>query len=117
VIFRKVATTGDGILSALELLHILHSEKAPLHELAADLERWPQYTRNVKAPWRSEWASVRSFADEVRQAETTLASTGRVLVRPSGTEPVLRITVEARDETVASSTVQRLEDAAKKVVI
>ena len=117
VIFRKVATTGDGILSALELLHILHVEKAPLHELAADLERWPQYTRNVKAAWRSDWASVPSFAEEVKRAETVLASTGRVLVRPSGTEPVLRITVEARDETIASSTVQRLEDAAKKVVV
>jgi len=117
VIFRGIATTGDGILTALELLHILHAEKAPLHELAADLERWPQYTRNVRAARRGEWASVPAFADAVRQEETRLASTGRVLVRPSGTEPVLRITVEARDATVASSTVQRLEDIAKKELI
>jgi phosphoglucosamine mutase len=117
VIFRKIATTGDGILTALELLHILHSENAPLHELAADLERWPQYTRNVRAARRGEWASVPAFADAVREEETRLASTGRVLVRPSGTEPVLRITVEARDATVASSTVQRLEDVAKKELV
>jgi phosphoglucosamine mutase len=117
VIFRKIATTGDGILTALELLHIIHAEKAPLHELAADLERWPQYTRNVKAARRGEWASVPAFADAVRAEETLLASTGRVLVRPSGTEPVLRITVEARDATVASSTVQRLEDVAKKELV
>jgi phosphoglucosamine mutase len=117
VIFRGIATTGDGILSALELLHILHAERAPLHELAADLERWPQYTRNVRAARRSEWASVPAFADAVRREETRLASTGRVLVRPSGTEPVLRITVEARDAAVASSTVQRLEDIAKKELI
>ncbi len=117
VIFRGIATTGDGILTALELLHILHAEKAPLHELAADLERWPQYTRNVRAARRGEWASVPAFAEAVRQEETRLASTGRVLVRPSGTEPVLRITVEARDATVASSTVQRLEDIAKKELI
>jgi len=117
VIFRGIATTGDGILTALELQHILHAEKAPLHELAADLERWPQYTRNVRAARRGEWASVPAFADAVRQEETRLASTGRVLVRPSGTEPVLRITVEARDATVASSTVQRLEDIAKKELI
>jgi len=117
VIFRGIATTGDGILTALELLHILHAEKAPLHELSADLERWPQYTRNVRAARRSEWESVPAFADAVRQEETRLASTGRVLVRPSGTEPVLRITVEARDASVASSTVQRLEDIAKKELV
>jgi len=117
VIFRKVATTGDGILSALELLHIVHAEKAPLHELAADLERWPQYTRNVKAARRGEWETVPAFADAVRQATAKLANTGRVLVRPSGTEPVLRITVEAREDTVASSTAAHLEDVAKKVLV
>ena len=117
VIFRTIATTGDGILTALELLHILHAEKSPLHELAADLERWPQYTRNVRAARRSDWASVPAFANAVREEETRLASTGRVLVRPSGTEPVLRITVEARDAKVASSTVQRLEDIAKKELV
>ena len=117
VIFRGIATTGDGILTALELLHILHAENAPLHELAADLERWPQYTRNVRAARRGEWASIPAFADAVRLEETRLASTGRVLVRPSGTEPVLRITVEARDASVASSTVQRLEDIAKKELV
>src|SRR6185503_5115337 len=117
VIFRGIATTGDGILTALELLHIIHAENAPLHELAADLERWPQYTRNVRAARRGEWASVPAFADAVRLEETRLATTGRVLVRPSGTEPVLRITVEARDASVASSTVQRLEDIAKKELV
>jgi phosphoglucosamine mutase len=117
VIFRKVATTGDGILSALELLRIVHAEKAPLHELASDLERWPQYTRNVKAAKRGEWESIPAFADAVRAATMQLASVGRVLVRPSGTEPVLRITVEARDEKLASSTADGLEEIAKKVLV
>jgi phosphoglucosamine mutase len=117
VIFRKIATTGDGILSALELLHIVHAEKRPLHELAADLERWPQYTRNVKASRRGEWASVPAFANAVKAAESELASTGRILVRPSGTEPVLRITVEARSDTVASSTARRLEEIAKRELV
>ena len=117
VIFRGIATTGDGILTALELLHILHAEKAPLHELATDLKRWPQYTRNVRTEKRTSWESVPAFANAVRDAQTTLASTGRVLVRPSGTEPVLRITVEADSDSVASSTVQRLEDIAKKELV
>ena len=53
VIFRKVSTAGDGILTALELLHLLRSEGRALHELAADLEHWPQVTRNVRAPRRN----------------------------------------------------------------
>jgi len=81
------------------------------------LERWPQYTRNVKAARRGEWETVPAFADAVRQATAKLANTGRVLVRPSGTEPVLRITVEAREDTVASSTAAHLEDVAKKVLV
>ncbi len=117
VIFRRIATTGDGILTALELLHILYAEKAPLHELATDLKRWPQYTRNVRTEKRTSWESIPAFANAVRDAQVTLASTGRVLVRPSGTEPVLRITVEADSDTVASSTVQRLEDIAKKELV
>jgi phosphoglucosamine mutase len=117
VIFRNVATTGDGILTALELLHILHAEKAPLHELAVDLVRWPQYTRNVRAARRGDWASIPAFADAVRDEETRLGTTGRILVRPSGTEPVLRITVEAQSSSVASTTVQRLEDIAKRELV
>ncbi|HUQ42482.1 MAG TPA: phosphoglucosamine mutase [Candidatus Limnocylindrales bacterium] len=117
VIFRTISTTGDGILTALELLHILHAEKAPLHELATDLVRWPQYTRNVRAARRGDWASIPAFADAVRLEETRLGTTGRVLVRPSGTEPVLRITVEAQSSTVASTTVQRLEDIAKRELV
>ena len=114
VIFRKISTAGDGILTALEVLHLLRSEGRALHELAADLEHWPQVTRNVRAPRRGEWAEIPAFADAVRDAESRLASTGRIVVRPSGTEPVLRITVEARDETIATVTAQKLEEIAKR---
>jgi len=114
VIFRKISTAGDGILTALELLHLLRSEGRALHELAADLERWPQVTLNVQASRRDRWSEVPAFADAVRAAETKLASTGRIVVRPSGTEPVLRIMVEARDATVAASTARQLEQIAIK---
>ncbi len=117
VIFRGHHTTGDGIFTALEVLSLVHAEGRPLDVLAADLEHWPQVTRNVRAPRRAEWASIAGFADAVRDAETTIGDSGRILVRPSGTEPVLRITVEARDAAVASSTVQRLEDIAKRELI
>ena len=117
VIFRGHHTTGDGIFTALEVLSLVHSERKPLHELSADLEHWPQEMRNVRAPRRNEWESVPAVADAVKEAKHTLGSTGRLVVRPSGTEPVLRIMVEAREPSLAASTASRLEDIAKKELV
>ncbi|HET8567665.1 MAG TPA: phosphoglucosamine mutase [Candidatus Limnocylindria bacterium] len=112
VIFREYATTGDGILTALEVLHLAKAEGGRLADLAADVERWPQITRNVRAQRRREWRTVRAFADAVAAAERELADAGRLVVRPSGTEPVLRITVEAREPGVAERLAERLATAA-----
>jgi phosphoglucosamine mutase len=114
VIFREYHTTGDGIFTALEVLSLIHAEGQPLDRLAADLIPWPQVTRNVHAARRGEWESSAALTDAVREAQAQLGSTGRILVRPSGTEPVLRIMVEARDETVASTTARRLEEIATR---
>jgi phosphoglucosamine mutase len=114
VIFRKYHTTGDGILTALEVMHLVRAEGRPLAELAAQVERWPQVTRNVKASRRAQWESSSAFVAAVTEATETLGTTGRLLVRPSGTEPVLRITVEARDTAVAASTAARLAEVAQK---
>jgi len=114
VIFRQYHTTGDGIFTALELLTLIHAEGQPLDKLAADLVPWPQVTRNVRAARRGEWESSAALTDALRDAQAQLGSAGRVVVRPSGTEPVLRIMVEARDAQVAASTAQRLEDIAMR---
>ncbi len=114
VIFRKYHTTGDGILTALEVMHLVRAEGRPLAELAAQMERWPQVTKNVKASRRTQWESSSAFVAAVKEATDALGTTGRLLVRPSGTEPVLRITVEARDAAVASSTAARLAEVAQK---
>ena len=108
VIFREHTTTGDGIVTALKVLALMRSEQRPLAELAAEVERWPQITKNVKAPRRREWKEVERFASAVQQAETQLGSAGRLVVRPSGTEPVLRITIEARDESLAKRVAETL---------
>ena len=104
VIFRNYHTTGDGILTALEVMHLIRAEGRALAELAAEIERWPQVTKNVKAARRAEWESSTKFVAAYKEATDALGTTGRLLVRPSGTEPVLRITVEARDAAVATST-------------
>jgi len=114
VIFRGYHTTGDGILTALEVLTLMHADGARLADLAADVERWPQITRNVRAVRRRDWESSAAFGTAMRSATTSLGTTGRLVVRPSGTEPVLRITVEARDPQVAERVVSELADAATK---
>jgi len=117
VIFREYSTTGDGILTALAVVHLARGEGRSIAELADQMEFWPQVTRNVKAARRREWEQVAAFTDAKRKAEAELGTTGRLLVRPSGTEPVLRITVEARDPVVASSTAEKLARVAEKELI
>ncbi|GAC1492759.1 MAG: hypothetical protein NVS1B1_10520 [Candidatus Limnocylindrales bacterium] len=114
VIFREHASTGDGILTALQVARLMRAEARPLTELAAQVERWPQVTRNVRAERRREWREVGAFGEVVAAAEARLAGAGRLVVRPSGTEPVLRITVEARESGLADATADTLEAAAKE---
>ena len=86
-------------------------------ELADEMNFWPQVTRNVKAARRREWEENDAFRAAKKSAEATLGSTGRLLVRPSGTEPVLRITVEAQSSTVANSTANELARVAEKELV
>jgi phosphoglucosamine mutase len=108
VIFREHTTTGDGILTALQVLALVRASGRPLAALAAEIERWPQVTKNVKAPRRREWQEIPAFRNAVRDAENALGAAGRLVVRPSGTEPVLRITVEARDDALAHRVAESL---------
>lgn len=117
VIFREYATTGDGILTALEVMHLAKAEGRSISELAAEVESWPQVLVNVRVARRREWQDVRAFRDEYERAKSALERDGgRINVRPSGTEPVLRILVEARAEQVASSTAKRLAAIAEEVL-
>jgi phosphoglucosamine mutase len=117
VIFREYATTGDGILTALEVMSLAQGEGRSIAELAAGIERWPQILLNVRVARRAEWLDVRAFRDEYERLKTEIEKGGgRVNVRPSGTEPVLRILVEARAETIASSTARRLAALAEEVL-
>jgi phosphoglucosamine mutase len=114
IIFRDVATTGDGVLSGLMLLDVLRREGRPLSELAAEsMMRLPQVVRNVTvgAGSASDVASSESVCSEVLRVEEELGSDGRVLLRPSGTEPLVRVMVEATTEEAAEEAAGRLERA------
>ncbi|HWC09764.1 MAG TPA: phosphoglucosamine mutase, partial [Acidimicrobiales bacterium] len=95
VIFRDLATTGDGILTGLQVLDVLQRSGRPLSELAAVMTRLPQVLRNVAVLDRLGLAEAAEFWDEVEDVRRRLGGHGRVLVRPSGTEPVVRVMVEA----------------------
>jgi phosphoglucosamine mutase len=95
VIFRDRATTGDGMLTAIELVKAMRAAGGPtLSELAAQIPRLPQVVINSAVRHKDAWQVDPEFAAAVARAESNLGSRGRILVRPSGTEPKLRIMVE-----------------------
>lgn len=108
VIFSDHATTGDGLLTGLQLAAQVALTKKPLKELATVMTKLPQVLINVKGVDRSRVGSNEVLAQAVAAAEAALGDTGRVLLRPSGTEPVVRVMVEAADEETAQSIAEHL---------
>ncbi len=104
-------TTGDGLISALQMLKACVRSGKSLSELLKDVTLFPQTMINVRLYPGQDWTKSSKLASETRQVEAELAGTGRVLIRPSGTEPVLRVMVEARDEQQARSSAERLVQA------
>jgi phosphoglucosamine mutase len=101
-------TTGDGIVSALQVLAAMKRAGKSLAELTADLPLMPQSLVNVKLPAGYDWKADTALAAASRAVEGDLAGRGRVLIRPSGTEPLLRFMVEAEDGELAVALAQRL---------
>jgi phosphoglucosamine mutase len=97
VIVAEHTTSGDGIVTAIEVLGLLGRQGRRISELAERIRLLPQEQRTVRVRHRDQWEADRSMAEAVAAAERELAGEGRVLVRPSGTEPALRVMVEGRD--------------------
>lgn len=116
VILPSHATTGDGLLTGLVLLDVLQRSGKQLSQLAAEaMTQLPQVLVNVKVPSGSVADAAAAIADHVVAAEHALGATGRVLVRPSGTEPLVRVMVEAPTAAEARSVADRLADAVRAV--
>ncbi|GAB4177481.1 MAG: phosphoglucosamine mutase [Geothermobacteraceae bacterium] len=99
MIFLDHNTTGDGMLSALQVLAIMQRRGRPLSELAAVMEALPQELVNVRVARKPDLATIPEIAARIEKVETDLAGRGRVLVRYSGTEPLLRIMIEGEDRS------------------
>src|SRR5205085_3257479 len=116
IIFRDFTTTGDGIISALQILRIMHETGEPLSQLKTSLKKYPQAQRNlnVKAkPPIEELPEVMKLREE---AERELAGKGRVLLRYSGTEPKIRLLIEGREFEQIDRHASRIADAIQSAI-
>lgn len=106
-------TTGDGIISALQVLSALRRTGHSLVEMTQDMYLYPQALINIKIPKEFNWKKNICFQNEKKAVEKALGNSGRVLIRPSGTEPLIRIMVEALQADVAQMLAKRIADQIK----
>jgi phosphoglucosamine mutase len=114
IIFRDIATTGDGLLTGVQLLDLLRRSGRPLAELAAGaMQRLPQVLINVRVADRDGLANADAVWAAVKHTEAELGDHGRVLLRPSGTEPLIRVMVEAPTEVAARAAAEALAEVVR----
>ena len=97
IIFSKYASTGDGILTSLKMMEVMLAKKKPMSELAAPLKIYPQVLENVRVTDKNAAQNDPAVQEAVNKVAEALGDTGRILARGSGTEPVVRVMVEAPD--------------------
>ena len=108
LVFLDHITTGDGTLAALQLLAIMKKRKKPLSELARVMESFPQTLQNVRMSRKIPIENIPQFPETLARLEAKLGKTGRILVRPSGTEPVVRVMVEGQDQEEINTIAEEL---------
>ena len=113
IIFSKYASTGDGILTSLKIMQVIMSREKKLSELAAPFTVYPQVLENVKVKDKAAAQADADVRAEVDKVAAELGDSGRILVRESGTEPLVRVMVEAEDEAVCRSCVDRVVNVIK----
>lgn len=111
ILFTGRSTTGDGLLTALLLLDIVHRSGSSLAKLTEDLKTFPQVIVNVKVREKKPLEDIPSVAEKIRDAENALADTGRVVIRYSGTEALARVMIEAEDESSMKLHASAIADA------
>lgn len=113
IIFSKNATTGDGILTSLKVMEVILEKKQPLAKLASEVEIYPQVLKNVRVKSKAEAQDDADVQAEVQKVAELLGDTGRILLRQSGTEPVVRVMVEAETDEICEKYVDQVIDVMK----
>ena len=114
IILRDFLETGDGLLTSVILASIVKSTRKPLSQLANMMKKYPQKLKNLKVKEKKPIEKMEKVREAIDQAEKRMEGRGRVLVRYSGTEPLIRIMVEADDEKLIEEIVELIEEAIRK---
>jgi phosphoglucosamine mutase len=114
IIFLDYNTTGDGLLSGLQLVNIMKATGKPLSELAGEMKKFPQKLVNVRVTDKHHVTDNAKVKEVIEQVEAEMAGNGRILVRPSGTEPLVRVMAEAPTEELCASYVDRIVTVVKE---
>jgi phosphoglucosamine mutase len=114
IIFSKYASTGDGILTSIKLMEVMLERKTKLSKLAEPVHLYPQLLRNVKVTDKEAAILDGDVVAAVDAAAKGLGSDGRILVRPSGTEPLVRVMVEAENDAICNAYAQQIVDVLKR---
>ena len=114
IIFSKHATTGDGILTSIKLMEVMISSKKKMSELTSPVTIYPQCLKNIKVISKPEARADEDVQAEVNKVAEALGNDGRILLRESGTEPVIRVMVEAKSDLLAEKYVDQVVDVIKK---
>ncbi|MDT8316921.1 MAG: phosphoglucosamine mutase [bacterium] len=114
IVFLDHNTTGDGMLAALQLLRVMKERERPLSELVGVMTRFPQTLLNIRVKEKKVQEEIPGFSEAIKEVEARLADKGRILVRYSGTEPIMRIMIEGEDETDIEKMASALADMVKK---
>lgn len=119
IIFLDDNTTGDGLLSALNLLRVMVETKKPLSELASVMEVLPQSLINAKVPnhKKEDYMEYPEIAEAIAELEKKFNGEGRVLIRPSGTEPLVRVMIEGKDQAVIETEAKKLAELITKTML
>lgn len=113
IIFSKHATTGDGILTSLKVMEVILEKKQTLGKLASEVEIYPQVLKNVRVKSKAEAQDDADVQAEVQKVADALGGTGRILLRQSGTEPLIRVMVEAETDEICGKYVDQVIDVMK----
>lgn len=114
IIYKKFANTGDGILTSLKIMEAIIEDKTDLSSLLRDLKIYPQELVNIRVKDKNSTLENKKVNDAIAQVEEALGESGRVLVRPSGTEPLIRIMVEAETSELASKSAEQIAATIKE---
>ena len=108
-------STGDGIIAALQVIAAVVEQEKSLKELASGMKKYPMLLLNVRVTEKPDLDNHEEIQSALKEAEAELADTGRVLLRPSGTEPLIRVMVEGQDQKLVESVANKLADVVKRV--